>query len=141
MVFVAAIVGDSITQFDPNRADLANAFLPPGAEHSSVPTALGATSFTRLLAGARITLLAAALASVVAIAIALPPGFSPAITRKVRLDRELVHQRHDGTAGLVVLLAVGAALGKSVWITMTALGVLISRAVPTDAEHGARGTQ
>jgi len=127
VVLVAAIVGDALVPFDPNRADLANAFLPPGGEHLLGTDSAGRDVFARLLAGARITLLAAALAAVVAVAIALPTGLLAGYyTGRFDSVASWFTNVTMALPSIVVLLAVSAALGKSVWITMTALGVLMT---------------
>jgi ABC-type dipeptide/oligopeptide/nickel transport system ATPase component/ABC-type dipeptide/oligopeptide/nickel transport system permease subunit len=87
----------------------------------------GRDVWSRLLYGARLTLLSALLCAAVAIVIGLPSGllagyygglFDTASNWVVSVLMSL--------PGLIVLLAIRAGFGPSVWIAMVAFGILIS---------------
>ncbi|MGB7982103.1 MAG: dipeptide/oligopeptide/nickel ABC transporter permease/ATP-binding protein [Candidatus Nanopelagicales bacterium] len=126
-VIVVAVLAALLAPADPNYADILNVLAPPGGEHLLGTDSAGRDILSRLLYGARITLLSAALAAAVAILIGLPSG----------LIAGYYGGRFDGFAGwvvnillalpsMIVLLAVRAALGPSVWIAMMVFGVLLS---------------
>lgn len=130
LVTVIGVLGPLIAPFDPNQAALGNALQPPGGEHLLGTDSAGRDILSRLLVGARVTLLAAALAASVAGVIGLLSGliagyfggwFDSASTWAANVLMSL--------PGMIVLLAVSAALGTSVWVSMTVLGVLMSASV------------
>ncbi|EYR64929.1 ABC transporter [Actinotalea ferrariae CF5-4] len=124
---LAAILADVLAPFDPNFADLTAVLLPPGGEHLLGTDSAGRDIASRLLFGARVTLLSAALAAGVAIAIGLPSG----------LVAGYYGSWFDGLSNwstnilmalpsMIVLLAVRAAIGPSTWVSMIVFGVLLS---------------
>lgn len=127
LVLIAGLVGPFIAPFDPNHSDLAAALQAPGDGHLLGTDSAGRDVLSRLLVGARSTLLAAALAALVATVIGLPSGlvagyaggwFDSLATWSANVLMSL--------PSIVILLAVSAALGKSVWVSMTVFGVLMS---------------
>ena len=126
-VILAALFAAVLAPKDPNYADILNVLAPPGADNLLGTDSAGRDIASRLLFGARITLLSAALAAAVAILIGLPSG----------LIAGYYGGAFDGVAGwlvnivlalpsMIVLLAVRAALGPSVWIAMMVFGLLLS---------------
>jgi len=124
---VASFLAPVLATHDPNFGDLQAVLAGPSAEHILGTDSLGRDVFSRLLFASQVTLAAAALAAVVAIAIGVPAG--------------LLAGYHggwfDGSAnwvtnmlmslpGIIVLLAVRAATGPSVWISMLVFGVLLA---------------
>lgn len=128
IVVLAGILGPFIAPFNGNQVNLANAFMPVGWHGHLLGTdSAGRDILSRILIGARSTLLAAALAAVVAVVIGVPSG----------LAAGYFGGWFDGFASwctnvllslpaIIILLAVGASLGTSVWVTMTVFGVLMS---------------
>jgi ABC-type dipeptide/oligopeptide/nickel transport system ATPase component/ABC-type dipeptide/oligopeptide/nickel transport system permease subunit len=127
IIVIAGIIGPWVAPFDPNHSALADALKGPGAGHLLGTDSAGRDVFSRLLVGARSTLVAAALAAAVAIIIGLPTG----------LIAGFFGGWFDGVASwctnvlmslpaIIILLAASAALGKSVWVSMTIFGVLMS---------------
>ena len=127
LVVLMAILAPWISPADPNYADINNVLAPPSADTPMGTDSAGRDVTSRLFYGARITLLSALLASAVAILIGLPSG----------LIAGYYGGAFDGVAGwlvnivlalpsIIVLLAVRAALGPSVWIAMMVFGVLLS---------------
>ncbi len=127
VVAAIALLAGVLAPYDPNFANLTSVLTPPGGEHLLGTDSAGRDVLSRLFFGARITLLSAALAAGVAIVIGLPSG----------LVAGYYGGRFDGVASwstnillalpsMIVLLAVRAALGPSVWIAMIVFGVLLS---------------
>jgi len=124
---LASVLAPVLATHDPNYADLQTVLANPSAEHLLGTDSLGRDVFSRLLFASQITLAAAALAAVVAIAIGVPAG----------LTAGYFGGFFDGSAnwvtnmlmslpGIIVLLAVRAATGPSVWISMLVFGVLLA---------------
>jgi ABC-type dipeptide/oligopeptide/nickel transport system ATPase component/ABC-type dipeptide/oligopeptide/nickel transport system permease subunit len=128
LVVIAGILGPLVAPFDPNKADLVNALVGPGTNGHLLGTdSAGRDVLSRLLVGAQSTLLAAALAAVVALVIGLPSGlmagyfagwFDSVASWCTNVLMSL--------PAIIILLAASAALGRSVWISMTVFGVLMS---------------
>ncbi|MGY4858208.1 dipeptide/oligopeptide/nickel ABC transporter permease/ATP-binding protein [Cryobacterium sp. AP23] len=128
LVVIAGVLGPLVAPFDPNKADLVNALVGPGTNGHLLGTdSAGRDVLSRLLVGAQSTLLAAALAAVVALVIGLPSGlmagyfagwFDSVASWCTNVLMSL--------PAIIILLAASAALGRSVWISMTVFGVLMS---------------
>jgi peptide/nickel transport system permease protein len=127
IVVVAGIIGPWIAPYDPNHASLGDALAGPSPAHLLGTDSAGRDVLSRLLVGARSTLVAAALAAIVALIIGLPTGliagffggwFDAIASWCTNVLMSL--------PGIIILLAVSAALGKSVWVSMTIFGVLMS---------------
>ncbi|MBX3078712.1 MAG: dipeptide/oligopeptide/nickel ABC transporter permease/ATP-binding protein [Cryobacterium sp.] len=127
LVAFAALLAPFVAPYDPNSTDLGAILVPPDAQHLMGTDSAGRDVFSRLLWGGQITLLSAALAAVVAIAIGVPTGllagyypgwFDSSSNWTTGLVMSL--------PSIVVLLAARAALGPSVWISMSIFGVLLS---------------
>jgi len=128
VVVVVGVIGPLVAPFDPNHADLSRTLLPAGSDGHLLGTdSAGRDVLSRLLIGTQNTLLAAALASSVALIIGVPTGLIAGYFGKW----------FDGVASwctnvlmslpsIVVLLAAAAALGKTVWVSMTIFGILMS---------------
>lgn len=127
VVVLVALLAPLLAPKDPNAASLTAVLLPPGGEHLLGTDSAGRDILSRLLYGARPTMLSAALAASVAIAIGLPTG----------LVAGYYGGRFDGIASwstnilmalpaMIVLLAMRAALGPSVWVAMIVFGILLS---------------
>jgi ABC-type dipeptide/oligopeptide/nickel transport system ATPase component/ABC-type dipeptide/oligopeptide/nickel transport system permease subunit len=124
---LAAAFAPVLATHDPNFADLTSVLLPPGGEHLLGTDSAGRDILSRLLYGARVTLISAALAAGVAIAIGLPSGLIAGYYGRT-FDAVATWSTNVLLAlpGLIVLLAVRAAVGPSTWIAMIVFGVLLS---------------
>ncbi|MHA6523274.1 dipeptide/oligopeptide/nickel ABC transporter permease/ATP-binding protein [Tessaracoccus sp. G1721] len=127
LITLVAIFAPLLAPHDPNVASLTDVLLGPGGEFPLGTDSAGRDIASRLIFGSRVTLLSAALAASVAIAVGLPSG----------LIAGYFGGKFDGVAswstnillalpGMIVLLAVRAALGPSVWISMVVFGLLLS---------------
>lgn len=127
IVILVALLAPVLAPADPNYADIGNVLAGPGNGSWLGSDSAGRDIASRLIFGAQVTLLSAALAAVVAILIGLPAG----------LLAGYYGGTFDGVANwttnillalpsMVVLLAVRAAVGPSTWIAMIVFGVLLS---------------
>ncbi|MFH5822764.1 dipeptide/oligopeptide/nickel ABC transporter permease/ATP-binding protein [Georgenia sp. AZ-5] len=124
---LAAVLAPLLAPHDPTFANLSTVLLTPGGDYPLGTDSAGRDILSRLLFGARVTLVSAAICAAVAIAIGLPSG----------LVAGYYGGKFDGLAswatnvllalpGFIVLLAVRAAVGPSTWIAMIVFGLLVS---------------
>ncbi|WP_110590041.1 dipeptide/oligopeptide/nickel ABC transporter permease/ATP-binding protein [Microbacterium suaedae] len=130
VILLAALAAPFLGLPAPDHANLRDALLPPSADHLLGTDSSGRDVLSRLLWGAQVNLAGAALALVVALVVGLPTGliagyyggwFDGVANWFTNLNMAL--------PGIVVLLAVRAVVGPSIWIAMAVFGVLLSPAV------------
>jgi peptide/nickel transport system permease protein len=130
LVALVAVIAPLLPLPDPLVVDLRSANLPPSGEHLLGTDSSGRDVMSRLVWGARVNLLGAALALAVAVAIGLPSGLLAGYYGKW----------FDGVSnwftglimalpGIVVVLAARAVLGPSIWIAMTVFGIMLSPSI------------
>jgi peptide/nickel transport system permease protein len=130
LVTLVAVIAPLLPLPDPLFVDLRSANLPPSGEHLLGTDSSGRDVMSRLVWGARVNLLGAALALAVAVAIGLPSGLLAGYYGKW----------FDGVSnwftglimalpGIVVVLAARAVLGPSIWIAMTVFGIMLSPSI------------
>ncbi|MBX6390709.1 MAG: ABC transporter permease subunit, partial [Frankia sp.] len=124
LVAVAA-AAPLIAPYDPDQQDLAAALSGPSGEHWLGTDRLGRDILTRLLFGARVTLLDVAIATGVFLAIGVPLGVAAGYRGRL-LDRFVVRFADLLLAvpAIVVLLMVVAVFPGNDVATMIALGVI-----------------
>ncbi len=127
VMVLMAVLANVLAPFDPNFANIGKTLANPDAANLLGTDSVGRDVWSRLVFGARTTLLSAILCAVVAVGIGLPSG----------LIAGYYAGKFDGVAnwvvnllmalpGIIVLLTVRAAFGPSVWVSMIAFGVLLS---------------
>ena len=127
VIVLLAIFADVLAPFDVNFANIGKTLAPPDSVNYLGTDSVGRDTWSRLVFGARTTLLSALLCAAVAIAIGLPAGLiagyysGPFDTVAGWVVNVLM-----ALPGIIVLLTVRAAFGPSVWISMIAFGILIS---------------
>lgn len=130
LLFVGlAVLGDWITPFDPNRQFHTKTFQPPSSEHWLGTDALGRDQLSRVIAGARTSLLAAVQAAGISVVVGAPLGVLAGY-RGGRIDTVL-SRIIDGmmaVPGLILALSVIAVLGPGLTNAMLAVGLLL---IPT----------
>jgi len=127
LVVLAAVLANVLAPFDPNFADIGKTLSDPNAVNVLGTDSVGRDVWSRLVFGARTTLLSALLCATVAIAIGLPAGLIGGYYGgKFDSVANWVTNVLMSLPGIIVLLTVRAAFGPSVWISMIAFGVLIS---------------
>lgn len=124
---LVATVGPFIVPFDPNGADIGNVLAAPSAEHLLGGDSAGRDVLSRLVVASSISVAGALVTVIVAAGIGIPTGliagyyggwFDTAAAWLAGLVMAL--------PALVVLLAVRAVVGPSIWLVMAIFGVLIS---------------
>jgi peptide/nickel transport system permease protein len=125
VLVVAAAAAPLVAPADPEQQDLAHVLAGPSGAHWLGTDRLGRDVFSRLLFGARVTLLDVAVATVVFLAIGVPLGVAAGY-RGRWLDRVVVRFADLVLAvpGIVVLLMVVAVFPGNDIATMVALGVI-----------------
>ncbi|GAA3342095.1 dipeptide/oligopeptide/nickel ABC transporter permease/ATP-binding protein [Curtobacterium pusillum] len=127
IIVLAGIVGPFVVPFDPNQSDLGNALQGPGGAHLLGTDSAGRDILSRLLFGARSTLIAAAVAAVVALGIGVPTGLLAGFYgRWFDSIASWCTNVLMSVPAIIILLTASAALGRSVWVSMTIFGILMS---------------
>ncbi|MGA7206410.1 MAG: dipeptide/oligopeptide/nickel ABC transporter permease/ATP-binding protein [Specibacter sp.] len=122
-----AVFANLLAPFDPNFANIGKTLASGDAVNLLGTDSVGRDVWSRLVFGARTTLLSALLCAAVAIAIGLPSGLIAGYYGgKFDAVANWVVNVLMSLPGIIVLLTVRAALGPSVWISMVAFGILIS---------------
>jgi len=127
LLFVAA-AAHWIAPFDPNFADLRNTMAGMSAQNLLGTDRAGRDLFSRLIIGTQVTLLGSAMAVGIALLIGVPTGLIAGYygrwfeTLSLWLNGLLM-----AMPVIIVLLAVRAVAGPSVWTSMAVLGVLLSQ--------------
>jgi ABC-type dipeptide/oligopeptide/nickel transport system ATPase component/ABC-type dipeptide/oligopeptide/nickel transport system permease subunit len=127
IVVVVAIVAPLLTSFDPAATDTNNLMSAPGGAHLLGTDSAGRDILARIFFGARTTLISAIVVVVTALVVGLPSG----------LIAGYYGGKFDGIASwianmlmslpsIIVLLAVRAAFGPSIFVSMIVFGVLIA---------------
>ena len=124
---VVSIIAPWIVPHPPTRVNLSTVLLPVGGEFLLGTDSVGRDIFSRLLVGGRQTLLAGALAASVAALIGVPAGLVAGYYGGAFDDgANWVANALLALPGIVVLLAVRAAVGPNVWIIMVVFGLLLA---------------
>lgn len=134
VVLLLIILGALIVPFLPlpaaDAVDLRSAMQSPSAEHLLGTDSSGRDVLSRLLWGAQISLAGAALALVVALVVGLPAGLIAGYYGGAfDAAANWVNNLNMALPGIVVLLAVRAVAGPSVWVSMAVFGILLAPAV------------
>jgi len=129
LVVLAAIFAPLLAPHDPNLASAQDILAPPGGDFPLGADPSGQDILSRLLYGARLSLLGAAITVVVAVLIGVTAGLIAGYYgKKFAASASWVSNFLMSLQAIVVLLAARAVLGPSILLTMAILGVLISPA-------------
>lgn len=127
-LILVALLAPWITPHDPTLQNLTKVLLPPGEEGHLLGTdQLGRDVFSRLISGARVSMLAVLIALAVALAIGLPTGFIAGFFGG-RVDTVLMRLNDAGMSFPPLLLAIALVgiLGPNLVNAMLAVGVLLA---------------
>lgn len=126
-MFVAAIVIGWVAPTAATDADLNNLNAPPGSAGHLLGTDSGGRDvLVRLVVATESTLVSATIALGVAITLGVPAGLIAGYySGRVDLALDWVSSLILSLPALMVLMAIIAGLGNSMWITMSALGVMM----------------
>lgn len=127
VMILLAVLANVLAPFDPNFANIGKTLAQPDAVNYLGTDSVGRDVWSRLVFGARTTLLSALLCAAVAVGIGLPAGLIAGYYGgKFDSIANWVVNILMSLPGIIVLLTVRAAFGPSVWISMIAFGILIS---------------
>lgn len=126
MVFIA-IFADFIAPYDPYKQDLRNALKQPSAEHWLGTDALGRDVLSRIIHGARISLLVGIVSVSIALVVGVMlgiisgyfGGFLDTIISRI-IDALLAFP------GIILALSIGAVLGAGLWTVIVALAFALT---------------
>jgi peptide/nickel transport system permease protein len=124
LIFVA-LFGSTIAPYDPNAIDFSNRFSPPTIEHFFGTDDFGRDIFSRVLYGARISLLVGVIAVGIAATLGTTLGLLAGYTNRV-VDEVIMRAIDVLFAFPAILLAIAvlAILGKGVDNAMIAIGLV-----------------
>ncbi len=127
LLALVAVAGPLMIPFDPNEAKLSNVLAGPGDGHVLGSDSAGRDVFSRLVVASSVSLGGALLTVAIAALVGVPAGLIAGYyggwfdTAAAWVSGLLM-----ALPALVVLLAVRAVVGPSMWLVMAILGVLIS---------------
>ncbi len=127
LLVLATVLAPLLTHYDPNSGDIGQALVGPGPDHWLGTDSSGRDVFARLLYGGRITLGGAGLAVAVAIVIGVTTGLVAGyFGGKVDTGFDWYSNLLIALPHIMVLLAVRAAWGNNIWLSMSVFGVLMA---------------
>lgn len=127
LLVIMAVAAPLVAPTDPNIQDLANTLQPPSAAALLGTDDLGRDVLSRLIYGTRVSLLAVAQATLIAVLLGTPFGILAGY-RGRRLDRVImtVNDAVMSFPGLLLAIAVVAALGPGLRNAMIAVGIVFA---------------
>ncbi|WP_405497293.1 dipeptide/oligopeptide/nickel ABC transporter permease/ATP-binding protein [Nocardia sp. NBC_00511] len=131
VAFIAALIIGWVDPHSPLDANLRNLNAPLGSPGHLLGTDNGGRDvFVRLVFGTKSTMLSAAIALGVAIVLGVPSGLVAGYYGgRIDLALDWLSSVILALPALLVLMAIIAGLGNSTWITMSALGTMMTPAV------------
>jgi peptide/nickel transport system permease protein len=126
ILILMAILGPAISPYDPNAIDFDNRFSPPTLEHYFGTDDFGRDTFSRILYGARISLMVGVIAVFIAGTLGTTFGLISGYTTRRWVDETIMRGMDILFAFPAILLAIAilAALGKGVANAMIAIGLV-----------------
>ncbi len=142
LIVLGVVLAGVLSPFEPTYADIRNILAGSSPDHPLGTDSGGRDILSRLLWGGRTTLLAALLCAGVAIAVGVPAGllagyFAGGIDAAGTWVTNIVL----ALPSMIVLLAMRAALGPSVWIAMAVFGVMLAPGFFRLARTAVRGVR
>ncbi|MGE0308174.1 MAG: ABC transporter permease, partial [Acidimicrobiia bacterium] len=122
-----AILGPWLSPHDPNAQDLRAVLQAPGGRHWLGTDELGRDVLSRLIAGSRVSLVAAVEATAVALAIGVPVGLVSGYAGG-RIDRlvMVVNDAFMALPALILAIAIVGVLGSGLRNAMLAVGIVFT---------------
>jgi ABC-type dipeptide/oligopeptide/nickel transport system permease subunit len=127
IVFASATFAPAVAPYDPTKTDFGNLLQPATREHLLGTDDLGRDTLSRMIYGARTSLLAGVISVGIALAIGMPLGLVSGYFRG-QLDN-LVMRLTDALLSfpfLVLALAIAAVLGAGLTKAMIAIGIVFT---------------
>jgi len=126
-IVLVAVLAPWMAPYDPNFVDLANTKSPPSAAHLLGGDTSGRDILSRLIWGARTTLVGALVTIVTALAIGVPAGVASGYFGG-RYDRasSWVSDALQAVPGMIILLVVASGTRSNFGLIMATVGVLLA---------------
>jgi len=126
ILILMAIFGPLLSPYDPNAIDFDNRFSPPTLEHPFGTDDFGRDTFSRVLYGARISLMVGVIAVLIAGTLGTSFGLISGYTTRRWVDEVIMRGMDILFAFPAILLAIAilAALGKGIANAMIAIGLV-----------------
>jgi peptide/nickel transport system permease protein len=126
ILVLMAIFGPLLSPYDPNAIDFDNRFSPPTLQHYFGTDDFGRDTFSRILYGARISLMVGVIAVFIAGTLGTTFGMISGYTTRRWVDETIMRGMDILFAFPAILLAIAilAALGKGVANAMIAIGLV-----------------
>jgi len=129
LVVAIAVLAPILPLPSPDAGNLGSAMQGPSPAHWLGTDTTGRDILSRLVWGARVNLAGAALAVIVALALGVPAGIAAGYYRGwVDSATSWVNDLVMALPGIIVLLAVSAVVGPSIWLAMAIFGVMLAPA-------------
>ena len=127
LILLATVFAPVLAPQDPTESSLGDIFAPISADHPLGGDSAGRDLLSRLLYGAQASLLGAALALVVSLAIGVPVGLLAGYYGKgFDSASSWVSNLLQALPAIIVLLALRTFFGPSIWVSMIVFGVLMA---------------
>jgi peptide/nickel transport system permease protein len=126
ILVIMAVFGPALSPYDPNAMDFAVRFSPPTMEHYFGTDDFGRDTFSRILYGARISMMVGVIAVGIAGTVGTFLGMVSGYTSRRWIDETIMRGMDILFAFPAILLAIAimAALGKGVANAMIAIGLV-----------------
>lgn len=125
LLVVFSVLPSQLAPYDPLAQDLAHSLSGPSAIHWLGTDGLGRDVLSRLIFGTKVAMLGALLAMGISIVLGVPAGLVAGfVGGKADAFISRITDMIQALPIIIVLMAVMAALGNSMWIGMAAFGVL-----------------
>jgi peptide/nickel transport system permease protein len=129
LMILAAVLAPLLAPHDPNVASARDVLAPPGGDYPLGADGSGQDILSRLLHGARLSLLGGGITVVVAAVLGISAGLIAGYYgRRFESSASWVSNLLMSLNAIVVLLAARAVLGPSILISMAIFGILIAPA-------------
>jgi peptide/nickel transport system permease protein len=127
LLVVVAVFAPLLAPYDPDKQNLTNVFASPSSEHWLGTDQLGRDVFSRLLFGARVSLLAAVQAVAIGLALGLIPGLVAGFVGGwVDVVIMRIAEAVMTFPGLLLAIAFVAVLGQGLTKAMIAVGIVFA---------------
>ncbi len=127
LLVLAALLAPVVSPFDPTFTDMNAVLSPAGGAHFLGTDSAGRDILSRLLFGSQSTLIAAVVTILTSIVIGVPSGLIAGYYGgKFDAIASWLSNMFQALPAIIVLLAVSASLGSSIFISMFVFGILIT---------------
>lgn len=127
LIVAVSVLAPLLVPYDPNETSLGLAFARPSPEHLLGADGVGRDVLARLLYGGQASLLSGLIVLVVSSILGVTTGLLAGYFGGwFDTIGEWISNLLMSLPGIIILMASAAALGRSIWISMTIFGILVS---------------